>query len=160
MILSKNNRLIWQFLITAILAFASSCTTSKSVVSQSVNLSKYEYASVINNDTYHIPVELMEYEIQLFDAIEQSRLKLVSDMKIYELSQSQQSKLLLVKYGVNVKQEETIVTVSFIDFETGRPVATCRGAYSSLGVAGASNDIKGAIKKVAEQISKTFGSSK
>lgn len=155
--LSKNKGLIWQFLLSVIFVLTASCTTSKSVVSQNVDLSKYEYASVINNDTYHIPAELMEYEIQLFDAIEQSRLKLVSDMRIYELSQSQQSKLLLVKYGVNVKQEETIVSVSFIDFETGRPVASCKGAYSSLGIAGASADINGAIKRAAEQIRKTFG---
>lgn len=150
-----------KIILTAVIIFLiTACTTSRSTVSQNVDLSKYEYASVINNDTYQIPAELMEYEIQLFDAIEKSRLKLVSDMKIYELSQSQQSKLLLVKYGVNVKEEETIVTVSFIDFETGRPVASCRGAYSSLGIAGVSNDINGAIKRVAEQISKTFGSSK
>ncbi|MDE5918494.1 MAG: hypothetical protein K2H05_03165 [Duncaniella sp.] len=133
-----------------------SCTTSKTVVSQNVNLSRYEYASIINNDTYHIPAELMEYEIQLFDAVENSRLKLVSDVRIYELSADQQKKLLLVKYGVNVKQEETVVTVNFIDYDTGRPVASCRGAYSSLGVAGASHDIKEAIKRVAKQIAETF----
>lgn len=133
-----------------------SCTTSKTVVSQNVNLSRYEYASIINNDTYHIPAELMEYEIQLFDAVENSRLKLVSDARIYELSDNQQKKLLLVKYSVNVKQEETVVTVNFIDYDTGRPVASCRGAYSSLGVAGASHDIKEAIKRVAKQIAETF----
>ena len=134
----------------------SSCTTSKTVVSQNVDLNKYEYASIINNDTYHIPAELMEYEIQLFDAVENSNLKLVSDARIYELSSSQQEKLLLVKYGVNVQPEETIVTVNFIDYSTGRPVISCRGAYSSLGVAGVSHDIKGAIARVAKQISETF----
>ena len=149
-----------KYLVTIIALFITACTTSRSTISQNADLSKYEYASVINNDTYHIPVELMEYEIQLFDAIEQSRLKLVSDVKIYELSHSQQSKLLLVKYGVNVKQEETVVTVSFIDFETGRPVASCKGAYSSLGIAGVSADINGAIKRAAEQIRKTFGTSR
>ena len=138
------------------LLLLNSCTTSKTVVSQNVNLSKYEFASIINNDTYHIPAELMEYEIQLFDAVENSRLKLVSDARIYELSIEQQNKLLLVKYGVNVQQEETVVTVNFIDYETGRPVASCRGAYSSLGVAGAGYDIKEAIKRVAKQISETF----
>lgn len=92
----------------------SSCTTSKSTVSQNVELSKYEYASVINNDTYHIPAELMEYEIQLYDAVEGSRLTLVSDARIYELSPAQRDKLLLVKYGVNVQPEETIVIVNFI----------------------------------------------
>lgn len=63
-----------------------SCTTSRSVVSQNADLSKYRYASVINNDTYHIPAELMEYEIMLFDAVEASRLQLVSDMRLYELT--------------------------------------------------------------------------
>lgn len=98
----------------------------------------------------------MEYEIQLFDAVENSRLKLVSDARIYELSTDRQEKLLLVKYGVNVQQEETVVTVNFIDYETGRPVASCRGAYSSLGIAGAGYDIKEAIEQVAKQISTTF----
>ena len=134
----------------------TACTTSKSTVSKNVNLSKYEYVSIINNDTYRIPAELMEYQIQLFDAVEDSRLQLVGDMRIFELTPSQKEKLLIVKYGVNVGQEETIITVNFIDYLTGRPVVSCRGAYSSLGIGGTARDIKGAIKRVAKQISKTF----
>lgn len=145
-------------LLTVVLFMA--CTTSKSTISNNVNLSRYVYASIINNDTYHIPAELMEYEIQLFDAVENSHLKLVSDARIYELTPAQQEKLLLVKYGVNVQPEETIVTVNFIDYNTGRPVASCKGAYSSLGVEGASHDIIGAIRRVAKQISETFSSTK
>lgn len=143
-------------LISVFTLMFAACTPSKSVVSQSANLQKYEYAAVINNDTYHIPAELMEYEIQLYDAVEQSNLQLVSDARIYQLTPSQQEKLLLVKYGVDVRPEETIVTVNFIDFGTGRPVVSCRGAYSSLGMAGVSKDIQGAIKRVATQISETF----
>ena len=109
------NRVIISFLFFIGIA-VSSCTTSKSVVSQNADLSKYEYASIINNDTYHIPAQLMEYEIQLFDAIEGSRLKLVNDMRINELTSAQQSKLLMVKYGMYVTGEETIVTVNFIQF--------------------------------------------
>ncbi len=133
----------------------SSCTTSKSVISQKADLSRYEYASIINNDTYHIPTQLMEYEIQLFDAIEGSRLKLVNDIRIGELSPSQQSKLLMVKYGVDISEEESVVTVNFIDYITGRPIASCRGAYTTLGFSVAA-DIRGAIKRVAKQISETF----
>ena len=147
---------IRNILVLMVVLALSACTTSKSTISNSVNLSKYEYASIINNDTYHIPAELMEYEIMLYDAVENSHLQLISDARIYELSPSQQEKLLLVKYGVNVKEEETIVTVNFIDYMSGRPVASCRGAYSTLGIAGASHDIKGAIKRVAKQISETF----
>lgn len=154
-----NHRFKFLSILAALILFTA-CTTSKSTVSTNVNLSRYEYASIINNDTYHIPAELMEYEIQLFDAVENSHLKLVSDARIYELTPSQQEKLLLVKYGVNVQLEETIVTVNFIDYNTGRPVASCKGAYSSLGVAGASHDIKGAINRVAKQISDTFNPQK
>lgn len=150
-----NHRFKYLSILAAIILFTA-CTTSKSTVSTNVNLSRYEYASIINNDTYHIPAESMEYEIQLFDAVENSHLKLISDARIYELTPAQQEKLLLVKYGVNVQPEETIVTVNFIDYNTGRPVASCKGAYSSLGVAGASHDIKGAINRVAKQISNTF----
>ena len=89
------NKVIVTFLLL-IGIVASSCTTSKSVISQKADLSRYEYASIINNDTYHIPAQLMEYEIQLFDAIESSRLKLVNDIRIDELSPNQQSKLLMV----------------------------------------------------------------
>lgn len=154
-----NYRFKFLSILAALILFTA-CTTSKSIVSTNVNLLRYEYASIINNDTYHIPAELMEYEIQLFDAVENSHLKLVSDARIYELTPAQQEKLLLVKYGVNVQPEETIVTVNFIDYNTGRPVASCKGAYSSLGVAGASHDIKGAINMVAKQISDTFNPQK
>ena len=143
-------------ILLAIILSLTSCTTSKSVVSQNVDLSRYEYASVINNDTYHIPAELMEYEIQLFDAVANSNLQLVSDARIYDLTKSQQNKLLLVKYGINSRPEETIVTVNFIDYTTGRPVASCKGAYTTLGIAGAGTDINGAIKRVAKQISQIF----
>lgn len=149
-------KVLYSVMLVCVLSITiASCTTSKSVVSQNADLSKYRYASVINNDTYHIPAELMEYEIMLFDAVEASRLQLVSDMRIYELTPEQQSKLLIVKYGVNSRPEETVITVNFIDFLSGRPVASCRGAYSTLGIS-SSTDIKGAIKRAAEQISQTF----
>lgn len=148
------NKVIVTFLLL-IGIVASSCTTSKSVISQKADLSMYEYASIINNNTYHIPAQLMEYEIQLFDAIESSRLKLVNDIRIGELSPNQQSKLLMVKYGVDILEEESVVTVNFIDYLTGRPIASCRGAYTTLGFS-ASADIRGAIKRVAKQIAETF----
>lgn len=149
------NVLFYLMLACGLSTAITSCTTSKSVVSQTADLSKYKYASVINNDTYHIPAELMEYEIMLFDAVEASRLQLVSDMRLYELTPEQQAELLIVKYGVNIQPEETVVTVNFIDFYSGRPVASCRGAYSTLGIS-SSADIKGAIKRVATQIADTF----
>lgn len=131
-----------------------SCSSSESVVSKNVDLGKYEYASIINNETYHIPAELMVYEIQLFDAVEASRLQLIGEHRIHELTPLQQSKLLLVKYDVSHNDDAAIVTVNFIDYMTGRPVASCRGTFG-LGLDRA-GDLNGAIKKVEKQISKTF----
>ena len=96
----KKTTLFITFLIICIVCLLSSCTTSKSVVSSNVNLNKYEYAAIINNDTYHIPAELMQYEIQLFDAVEGSGLKLISDWRINELSAQQQERLLIVTRGL------------------------------------------------------------
>lgn len=148
------NKLTGFFIISVIVTILGACTTSRTTISQNVDLSKYKYASIINNDTYHIPAELMEYEIQLFDAVESSRLQLISDLRIYELTPTQQSKLLLVKYGISQTENETVVTVNFIDCMTGRPVVSCRGAFG-LGITYA-GDMKGAIKRVAGQISGTF----
>lgn len=143
------------FIGVCILMILTSCTTSKSVVSQGVNLSKYKYVAVIDDDTYRMPPELVQYQIQLYDAVEQSGLTLINQYRINELTQSEQSVLLLATFGVAVSQEETVITVNFIDFNTDRPLVSCRGAYTTLGISHDA-DIKGALKRVGEQISKTF----
>lgn len=101
------------------------------------------------------PPELVQYQIQLYDAVEQSGLTLINQYRINELTQSEQSALLLATFGVAVSQEETVITVNFIDFNTDRPLVSCRGAYTKLGISHDA-DIKGALKRVGEQISKTF----
>lgn len=143
------------FIGVCILMILTSCTTSKSVVSQGVNLSKYKYVAVIDDDTYRMLPELVQYQIQLYDAVEQSGLTLINQYRINELTQSEQSALLLATFGVAVSQEETVITVNFIDFNTDRPLVSCRGAYTTLGISHDA-DIKGALKRVGEQISKTF----
>lgn len=148
------NNLVKSILTVLTTVFLSACMSSKSIVAKSVNLSQYEYVSVINDDTYHIPAELMEYEIMLFDAVEKSGLQLISDRRIYELTPQQKQKLLLVKYGVSQTNENATVTVNFIDYMNGRPIASCRGTYG-LGISN-SSDLKGAIKRVEKQISETF----
>lgn len=131
------------------------CTVSKSVVSQGADLTKYKYVTVIDNDTYRMPPELMQYQIQLYDAVEQSGLKMVGQYRLGDLTEEEQSSLLLAKFGVVVKLEETVVTVNFIDFNTDRPLVSCQGAYTTLGIS-VDSDIQGALERVGEQISKTF----
>lgn len=133
----------------------ASCTVSKSVVSQGADLTKYKYVTVIDNDTYRMPSELVQYQIQLYDAVEKSGLTMVSQYRMYDLTPEEQSTLLIAKFGISARQEETVVTVNFIDFNTDRPLVSCQGAYSTLGIS-ANADIKGALKRVGEQISNAF----
>ena len=133
----------------------ASCTVSKSVVSQGADLTKYKYVTVIDNDTYRMPSELVQYQIQLYDAVEKSGLTMVSQYRTHDLTPEEQSTLLIAKFGISARQEETVVTVNFIDFNTDRPLVSCQGAYSTLGIS-ANADIKGALKRVGEQISKAF----
>lgn len=133
----------------------ASCTVSKSVISQGANLAKYKYVAVLDNDTYRLPHELVQYQIQLYDAVEKSGLTIINQYRIDDLTQEEQSSLLFARFGITVRQEETVVTVNFIDFNTDRPLVSCQGAYTTLGIS-ANSDIKGALKRVGEQISKTF----
>ena len=92
----------------------ASCTVSKSVISQDTDLTKYKYVTVIDNDTYRMPPELVQYQIQLYDAVGQSGLTMVSQYRMGDLTQEEQSALLIAKFGVSARQEETVVTVNFI----------------------------------------------
>lgn len=144
------------FLFSMLLSMVlTNCTVSKSVVSQGANLEKYKYVVVLDNDTYRLPHELVQYQIQLYDAVEKSGLTLVNQYRIDELTEEEQSSLLLTRFGISISQEETVVTVNFIDFNTDRPLVSCQGVYTTLGIS-TNSDIKGAIARVGEQILKTF----
>lgn len=139
------------FILTLIL---SSCTTSKTTVSKSVDLSKYEYATLTDVMNYQGAAALMDAEVKIYDAIDNSCLQMIGDHVISDLSYEQKAKLLLVRFGVTQDDDETIVTVNFVDYLTGRPVASCRGAFC-LGI-NKQGDFNRAINRVAKQIGKTF----
>jgi len=140
--------------LLAVLCLLCGCTSSRTTISQNANLNKYRYVSIINNAAYRIPAQLMPYEIQLYDAVEASGLQLINDMRIDDLTTKDKESLLLAKYGISPKDNSTTVTVNFIDYMTGRPVASCQSDYS-LGFS-VETDLSGAIGGVAKEIAKTF----
>lgn len=131
----------------------ASCTVSKTVVSKRADLGKYKYVAIIDDDTYRMPPELIKYQVQLYDAIEQSGLAMVAPYRIEELTTVEQKALLLATFGVLIeKSGDAVVTVNFIDFNTGRPLVSCQGAYD--GVLGA--EMERAIQRAGQQIARTF----
>jgi hypothetical protein len=62
--------------------------------------------------------------------------------------------LLLVKYSATQSEEESIVSINFVEYLTGRSVASCRGAFG-LGWT-KEQDMDIAVNNVLEQMKKLF----
>ena len=73
---------------------------------------------------------LMDVEVKVYDALSKTRLKMVGDRVIGELTSEQKEKLLLVRFAATQGREKSVVSVNFVDYMTGRPVASCQGAWA------------------------------
>lgn len=151
----NNMKRILLFLTVVAICLVS-CTASRSVVSNSANLEKYKYASLTDVMNYGGSAALMDIEVKVYDALESTRLEMIGDKRIDELSFEQKKQLLLVRFSASQNDEESIVSVNFVDYMTGKPVASCKGAFG-LGW-DRNGDMKGAINRVVEQIKKLFPS--
>ncbi len=141
-------------LATLLLLCMISCTTSRTVISDTANLGEYKYASLTNVMGYTGSASLMDIEVQIYDAIDGTRLEMIGDRRIEELSSDQKAQLLLVRFSATQNDEESIISVNFVDYMTGKPVASCRGAWG-LGW-DRNGDMKGAINRVKKQIQNLF----
>lgn len=142
--------------LTVVVICLVSCTASRSVISNSANLEKYKYASLVDVMNYSGSAALMDIEVKVYDALESTKLEMIGDKRIDELSFEQKKQLLLVRFSASQNDEESIVSVNFVDYMTGKPIASCRGAFG-LGW-DKNGDMKGAINRVVEQIKKLFPS--
>ena len=67
----------------------NSCTTSKSFVSNSANLEKYNYATITNVMDYRGSATMLNIEVEIYDALTLTRLKVIGDNEINSLSEMQ-----------------------------------------------------------------------
>ena len=136
--------------ILALIFFLISCTTGRTVVSNSANIEKYRYASLTDVMNYNGSAALMDMEVQIYDAIEATKLIMIGDKRINELSLEQKEQLLLVRFSASQNEDESVVSVNFVDYMTGKPIASCRGAFG-LGLS-KNGDMRGAVGRVIKQI--------
>ena len=129
----------------------SSCSTDKTMIAKGVDLKKYEYASLTQTKNGFGTTTDIEIEPGIYDAIEATRLQMVGERRIEELSSDQKGKLVLVKYSATSTQEQSVLSVSFEDYMTGKTVASCRA--SSKGAWTRQRDVDRAISKLASLIS-------
>ena len=137
----------------------SSCSTDKSMTSKGVNLDKYEYASVVQARNYFGTVNDIEIEPGIYDAVEATRLQMVGERRIQDLTEEQKEKLVLVKYtATSTPEESAVISISFEDYMTGKVVASCRS--SNRGSWTRQRDVDKAIKKLSQRIMNIWGKTK
>lgn len=150
----KLNRILRFTFSCAILFILVGCTTSRTVVSNSAELDKYKYASLTDVTNYNGSASLMDIEVKIYDAVSETRLEMVGDKRIIDLSPIQKSQLLLVRFSASQDDEESVISVNFVDYMTGKPIASCRGAWG-LGW-DRNGDMNGAVNRVTKQIKELF----
>ena len=128
----------------------SSCSTDKTMIAKGVNLKKYEYASLTQTRNSIGTVTDIEIEPGIYDAVESTRLQMVGDRRIEDLSSEQKEKLVLVKYSATSTTKESVLSVSFEDYMTGKTVASCRASNRSAWTR--QRDVDKAIRKLAGRI--------
>ena len=132
----------------------SSCNTDKSMISKGVNLNKYEYASITQTRNSIGTATDIEIEPGIYDAVEATRLQMVGERRLEELSSEQKEKLILVKYSATSTPKESVLSVTFEDYMSGKVVASCRS--SNRFALTRQKDVDRAIKKLATRIDKIW----
>ena len=133
----------------------TSCSTDKTMIAKGVDLNKYEYASIVKGQTIHGTETDIEIEPGIYDAIESTRLKMVGERRLTDLSGQQKEQLVLVKYAATSNEAKSTLSVSFEDYMTGKTVASCRS--SNRFAFTRQRDVDRAIKKLAKRIMKVWG---
>ena len=133
----------------------SSCSTDKTMIAKGVNLNKYEYASIVKGQTIHGTETDIEIEPGIYDAIEATRLTMIGERRLTDLTEQQKEQLVLVKYAATSIESKSTLSVSFEDYMTGKTVASCRSSNSFALTR--QKDVDRAIKKLANRIKKIWG---
>ena len=136
--------------ILLIVIVLSSCSTDKTMIAKDVNLNKYEYASIVQGQTIHGTETDIEIEPGIYEAVESTRLKMVGERRVNDLTKEQKETIVLVKYAATSNEGTSTLSVSFEDYMTGKTVASCRSSNRTAWTR--QRDVDRAIKKLAKRI--------
>lgn len=152
--INKMGQVTFLFFVALILCLTSCSATNRAVVSNSANLAEYNYATMTNVMGYSGSAALMDIEVRVYDALSATRLQVVGDGEITSLSETQKQQLLIVRFSASQSDEKSVVSINFVDYMTGRPVASCKGSYAWGW--GKNHDMKVALDKAFDQMKKLF----
>lgn len=142
-----------RFFLFFVFLLISGCS-SNSTVSKRADLNKYNYVVLPYVMSYSGNAELMALEVKIYDSLASTRLNVIGDKEISSLTEAEKKQLLEARFSANQNSDYTKISVNFVDYSTGQPVASCYGSYG-LGI-DETSDLEGAVNKVTEEISKLF----
>lgn len=143
-------------LIIALVGFIafSSCSSDRTIISKKADLYKYKYASVIQPRSGYNTGTDIEINSGIYDAVDDTRLELIGERRVNELSRDEREHLVLVRYAATSNSVESVLSVTFEDYMSGRIVVSCRSSNKTGFTR--ERDVKKAIKKLSKRIVKAW----
>ena len=136
-------------------ACLASCAVGRSSVAGPGLLDGYDYAVLkMPESGYGGRADLACVQSEIFSALDATRLDMVGDMSVGDLTGAEKRRLLLVRFTVSLDDEVAVVSATLADYATGRPVATVEGSSSEVLLGGGECR---AAAKAAKEIRKLFG---
>ena len=128
----------------ALMLFVTSCA-NKSVFTSYSSLAGYKYAVVDDSKDQGGDASLMNFKIQVQQAIQESYLEEVKAKDIENMSDDQKKQLLILQLSGSQTHENSVATINVIDYTTERVLGSCNGIFGlSFSTYG---DMNGASKK-------------
>ena len=147
---------VWVLVVAPLVAAClASCVMGRSSVAGEGQLEGYGYAVLkVPESGYGGRADLACVQSEIFSALDATRLDMVGDMSVGDLTEAEKRRLLVVRFTVSLDDEVAVVSATLADYATGRPVATVEGSSSEVLLGGGECR---AAAKVAREIRKLFG---
>ena len=143
------------FLMIVLMILPMSCATSSNTTSIGAELGKYRYATISNVMDYGGSASLMDMEVKVFNRLHNTRLTMIGDKEINNLSDLEKMSLLLVRFSAQTGSwGGNTVSINFVDYITGRPIASVSGKSVDIWVPG--DNINAAIDGAIDEAVKLF----
>lgn len=140
------------FYYLMIVALFGSCSSPRVLTSSQSEIAKYKYVTLAKVNNTSTNISLLDLETPIYYGLERTKLEMIGERQIADLSIEQKSQLLEVRYSANQNKEEAIVNINLSDYNSGKPIIAAKGV-ASLGFTNSeilSNACKKAITKVQQ----------
>ena len=132
------------FIIMTLVLLISSCA-NKSVLTSYSPIKGYKYALIDDSKDRGGDASLMNFRIQLQQAIQETYLEEVKDVDVEKMTEEQKRKLMILQLSGSQTDNNSVATINILDYTTEKVLGSCNGifglSFSSYG------DMNGAIKK-------------